>query len=185
MILKTVNNLITMTTKFIGRGHKAPYKTSMIRCPDPIKPKIHQLIQDYRDHVESADFSYRVGSSSPLCNCETSPVFGIGDYVIEESWSCEGEHFFSLEEIPPDKRAIAVFDASRGVIRGIEWRDTQGQYLDGWWYTVAYYYVAFGQNLPLPYVDDAPEEDLKLDLSPSLPLPVNSSIARGSEGQGA
>lgn len=40
-----------MTKRFIGRGNKAPYSTSVIRCPRPIKKDVELLIAAYRQSV--------------------------------------------------------------------------------------------------------------------------------------
>lgn len=37
-----------MTKPVGGRGHKAPYQTTHLRIPVPIKPDIEKLIEDYR-----------------------------------------------------------------------------------------------------------------------------------------
>lgn len=34
-----------------GRGKRAPYDTVMVRVPEPIKPKVEQLIEEYREFV--------------------------------------------------------------------------------------------------------------------------------------
>jgi hypothetical protein len=37
-----------MTKPIGGRGHKAPYETTHLRIPIPIKPEIEKLIAEYR-----------------------------------------------------------------------------------------------------------------------------------------
>lgn len=37
-----------MTRPIGGRGHKAPYETTHLRIPIPIKPEIEKLIAEYR-----------------------------------------------------------------------------------------------------------------------------------------
>lgn len=37
-----------MTRPIGGRGHKAPYETTHLRIPVPLKPNIEKLIEDYR-----------------------------------------------------------------------------------------------------------------------------------------
>lgn len=34
-----------------GRGHTAPYETTHVRVPVPIKDKVEQLIEDYRKSI--------------------------------------------------------------------------------------------------------------------------------------
>lgn len=31
-----------------GRGHKAPYLTTHVRVPEPVKPEVERLISDYK-----------------------------------------------------------------------------------------------------------------------------------------
>lgn len=38
-----------------GRGLKAPYDTTHVRVPMPIKDKVQQLIDDYKNGVDSPD----------------------------------------------------------------------------------------------------------------------------------
>ena len=38
-----------------GRGLKAPYDTTHVRVPMPIKDKVQQLVDDYKNGVNSSD----------------------------------------------------------------------------------------------------------------------------------
>jgi hypothetical protein len=46
--IKDVNRFKAMTKPMGGRGKKAPYETTHIRVPLPLKTQIEQLIEDYR-----------------------------------------------------------------------------------------------------------------------------------------
>ena len=34
-----------------GRGHKVPYKTSIVRVPDPLVPRFEEMMTNYREKV--------------------------------------------------------------------------------------------------------------------------------------
>lgn len=38
-----------------GRGLKAPYDTTHVRVPVPIKDKVQQLVDDYKNGIDSSD----------------------------------------------------------------------------------------------------------------------------------
>jgi hypothetical protein len=46
--VKDVNGFKTMTKPMGGRGKRAPYETTHMRIPLPLKTQIEQLIEDYR-----------------------------------------------------------------------------------------------------------------------------------------
>lgn len=46
--VKDVNRFKTMTKPMGGRGKRAPYETTHMRVPLPLKSQIEQLIEDYR-----------------------------------------------------------------------------------------------------------------------------------------
>jgi len=37
-----------MSSPVGGRGHKAPYLTTHVRVPEPVKPEVERLISDYK-----------------------------------------------------------------------------------------------------------------------------------------
>ena len=41
--------LTTMSKPVGGRGNKAPYETTHVRVPMPIKPEIERLIEEFRE----------------------------------------------------------------------------------------------------------------------------------------
>ena len=48
---KVVNKLDIMVKPVGGRGKKAPYETTHVRVPVPIKPQVDELIECYRQTV--------------------------------------------------------------------------------------------------------------------------------------
>lgn len=43
-----------------GRGHVVPYQTTHLRVPVPIKPRLEQIIDDYKtDILKGVDYSER------------------------------------------------------------------------------------------------------------------------------
>ena len=44
-----------------GRGLKAPYETTIVRVPIPIKPSVDKLIADYRHSIDSP-ITYAIGN---------------------------------------------------------------------------------------------------------------------------
>jgi len=34
-----------------GRGHKAPYQTTHVRVPEPIKPMVERIVDDYKNDL--------------------------------------------------------------------------------------------------------------------------------------
>jgi hypothetical protein len=51
VLYKVVNEIIFMSKPVGGRGHKAPYVTTHVRVPEPVKPDVERLIEDYRSGV--------------------------------------------------------------------------------------------------------------------------------------
>lgn len=45
--------IFPMSKPLGGRGRRAPYDTVMVRVPEPIKPKVEALIEEYREFVLS------------------------------------------------------------------------------------------------------------------------------------
>ena len=43
--------ILPMAKPLCGRGRRAPYDTVMVRVPQPIKPKVEQLIEEYREFI--------------------------------------------------------------------------------------------------------------------------------------
>lgn len=44
-----------MTARKGGRGHKAPYKTTHIRIPEPVKPMVRDLIEKFHLELEGEE----------------------------------------------------------------------------------------------------------------------------------
>lgn len=54
-----------------GRGHKAPYKQVMVRCPLPVEDKVKQIIAEFRQEVITGEAERRqipldLNSESPI-----------------------------------------------------------------------------------------------------------------------
>lgn len=64
-----------------GRGKKAPYETVQMRVPIPIKPKVEQLIQNYRDEILASESKSRTQNMQ-----NTKPEYRFNDLerVIEQ-----------------------------------------------------------------------------------------------------
>lgn len=48
-----MNTSFVMTTPKGGRGKKAPYRTIQVRCPEPLKKEVAQLIERYHSQQQS------------------------------------------------------------------------------------------------------------------------------------
>ena len=56
-----------------GRGKKAPYKTVVIRVPEPLADTVNELIEDYRETGE-------VTLNKPVTSLE-KPVTSLGEVI--------------------------------------------------------------------------------------------------------
>lgn len=50
---KVVNRIMNMSAPKGGRGNKAPYETTHVRVPVPIKAEIEKLINDYKEGIST------------------------------------------------------------------------------------------------------------------------------------
>jgi hypothetical protein len=76
-----------------GRGHTAPYETTHVRVPVPIKDKVEQLIEDYRKSILTGDASIDSDRSEQSEEQET------GSLSIEFNESLEiAKHILSLKK---------------------------------------------------------------------------------------
>jgi hypothetical protein len=55
---KPVNRFMTMAAPKGGRGIKAPYATTHVRIPEPIKARVEAMSQAYKDGVFTEPISF-------------------------------------------------------------------------------------------------------------------------------
>lgn len=71
-----------------GRGKKAPYKTVMVRTPEPAKPQVEALIEQFRKEFFGEDSSTEISNSQS----EIEQCLKLVDRFIVESGQSDKMH---------------------------------------------------------------------------------------------
>jgi hypothetical protein len=87
-----------------GRGHKAPYKSTHVRVPEPIKDKVEKLIDEYKasltDEFQAGGLDDNQGLPDSQADIDWNMVMkGVNKFIKEENLE---------EKIEEPKRYVRV-----------------------------------------------------------------------------
>lgn len=74
-----------------GRGHKAPYDTTHVRVPVPLKPKVDILVEEYKNYVLEGKVSEteKWGVSAAMTLTSLDEALGIARSILKQKKSAK------------------------------------------------------------------------------------------------